>query len=596
MQFSDFSHHLLELEGTSSRLEMTRILAELFKKLKGKEIEQVSYLLEGQLVPQYLSLEFQLSIKMVLRALVRIEAKQDESGGEPINLFGEADASELEATIQKRYKKLGDVGLLAAEILEKNKAKDISISQVYEELVTIAQENGEGSQERKLAQLVGLLQKLDGSSAKFVSRIIVGRLRLGFSTMTMLDALSWTQTGTKEETTLLEEAFQRKADLGKLANTYLEASTKEQRLKALATYQTEEGVPIVPQLCQRLNSPEEVIEKMSEVIVEPKYDGLRVQIHVDASIKSSKPEIRAFTRNLENVSQMFPELQQLPKYFNQAKSVILDAEAIGFDPSTGKLALFQTTMTRKRKHEIEETANAIPLKFFIFDVIAIDGKSLINEKLRVRKDLLAKLIKDNETFLPTDFIVTSDPKELQTYHEEKLAEGLEGVVIKQVNAPYQSGRKNWYWVKMKEKAGTQGKLTDTLDTVVMGYYFGRGKRTAFGIGAFLVGVLDAENKLKTIAKIGTGLSDEQFKELKERADTLVVKEKPAEYEVAKALIPDVWITPNIVTEVAADELTVSPNHSAGYALRFPRLIRFRTDKGWENATTMTEVEQMLAAT
>ncbi|MDQ5951565.1 MAG: ligase 1 [Patescibacteria group bacterium] len=594
MQFAEFSKHLLELEKTASRLEMTRILAELFKKLKGEEIEEVSYLLEGQLVPQYLSLEFQLSIKMVLRALVRIEGSASGKG-EATNLFGEADSSELEGALQKRYKKLGDVGLLAAEVLDDSTAERLTISQVYKELVAIAQENGEGSQERKLASLVELFQKLDAASAKFVSRIIVGRLRLGFSTMTMLDALSWAQTGSKEETALLEEAFQRKADLGKLARTYLETSSTEQRAKVLESYQTEEGVPIVPQLCQRLNSPQEVIEKMGEVIVEPKYDGLRVQIHIDASTKSGDPEIRAFTRNLENVSQMFPELQHLPKLLTKAKSVILDAEAIGYDPATGKLALFQTTMTRKRKHEIEATATSIPLKFFVFDVIAIDGQSLIDKTLRERKDLLSKLFKQNETFLPTEFIVTKDPNELQTYHEEQLAEGLEGVVIKQVIAPYQSGRKNWYWVKMKEKAGTQGKLTDTLDTVVMGYYFGRGKRTAFGIGAFLVGVLDAQNTLKTIAKIGTGLSDEQFKELKERADKLVIQEKPAEYEVAKALIPDVWITPNIVTEVAADELTISPNHSAGYALRFPRLIRFRTDKSWENATTMTEVEQMLAA-
>lgn len=591
MKFAYFSHHLAQLESTASRLEMTRVLAELYQQLKGEEIEQASYLLEGQLVPQYLSLEFQLSIKMVVRALARIKSQQTGQAAEATTLFGESDLSQTEAEIQKHYKKLGDVGLLAEDVLSESRASSRSVSEVYQSLAVIAREGGEGSQERKLNGLVNLLQDLDAVSAKYVCRIIIGRLRLGFSTMTMLDALSWAKTGTKEETTLLEEAYQRKADLGKLARTYLATSNDSDRKQALDTYQTEEGVPIVPQLCQRLNDPEEVIEKMSEVIVEPKYDGLRVQIHVDAGKNGHEPEIRAFTRNLENVSHMFPELAQLPKFLN-AKSVILDAEAIGFNPATGKLLLFQATITRKRKHQVEETAQSIPLKFFVFDVIAVDGKSLIAEKLRDRKDVLSKLFKQNDSFVQTEYIITSDPKELQTYHESQLGDGLEGVVIKQVNAPYQSGRKNWYWVKMKEKTGTQGKLTDTLDCVVLGYYFGRGKRTVFGIGAFLVGVLDTENKFLTLAKIGTGLSDEQFKELKIRADQLISDEQPPEYEVAKELRPDVWIKPEIVVEVAADELTVSPNHSAGYALRFPRLVKFRDDKSWEQSTTLEEVQGM----
>lgn len=592
MQFVDFSQHLSQLETTSSRLEMTSILADLYQHLKGEEIEQASYLLEGQLVPQYLSLEFQLSVKMIIRALARIQSQQTGKVAESITLFGESDSSQVESDVQKQYKKLGDVGLLAQEILSDNSTSSLNIHEVYEQLVVIAQENGEGSQERKLQRLVTLLEELDSLSAKYVVRIIVGRLRLGFSTMTMLDALSWAKTGSKQETAQLEEAFQRKADLGKLARTYLETTSEQQRLSALENYQTEEGVPIVPQLCQRLNDPEEVIEKMGEVIAEPKYDGLRVQIHMDASKTGSKPEIRAFTRNLENVSHMFPELAQLPELIN-AKSVILDAEAIGYDPTSGKLLLFQATMTRKRKHNIEETAQTIPLKFFVFDVIAVDGQSLINKELRERKDLLSSLFKQNEVFQPTEFIVTSDPKELQTYHEDQLGVGLEGVVIKQVVAPYQSGRKNWYWVKMKEKTGTRGKLNDTLDCVVMGYYFGRGKRTVFGIGAFLVGILDTENTFKTIAKIGTGLSDEQFKDLKIRADQLTSDSQPAEYDVRKELFPDIWIKPEIVVEVAADELTISPLHSAGYALRFPRLVRFRDDKSWKQATTLEEVQTML---
>ncbi|PIR61933.1 MAG: hypothetical protein COU66_01195 [Candidatus Pacebacteria bacterium CG10_big_fil_rev_8_21_14_0_10_44_11] len=589
MKFANFAAHLSQLEQTPSRLAMTEILAKLFHQLDKTEIAQACYLLEGQLVPQYLSLEFQLSVKMVLRALAKIQAKKFGQLSEGKTLFGESDLSQVEARVQRQYKKLGDVGALAQELLSNNQSTALSLNQVYDQLVAIAKEGGEGSQERKLTGLTELLDKLEALSAKYVCRIIVGRLRLGFSTMTMLDALSWAQTGSKAETPLLEEAFQRKADLGKLAETYLAAKTESNRAAMLKNYQAEAGVPIVPQLCQRLNDPQEVIEKMQQVIVEPKYDGLRVQIHLNKS-SSGQPEIMAFTRNLENVTHMFPELNKLSVVLN-ADSVILDAEAIGYDPSSGKLLPFQATIRRKRKHQVEQTAQSVPLRFFIFDVISVNGQSLIDKKLQERKDVLIKLIKQNDTFVVTEYIITSDPKELQNFHESQLGDGLEGVVMKQVAAPYQSGRKNWYWVKMKEKTGTQGKLTDTLDCVVMGYYFGRGKRTVFGIGAFLVGVLDGEN-FKTLAKIGTGLSDEQFKELKRRSDVVAVLEPPKEYTVAKSLRPDVWLIPKIVVEVAADELTKSPQHSAGLALRFPRLVKFRDDKSWQEATTLQEVISM----
>lgn len=593
MTFTTFSEYLTKLGATSSRIEMMKILAELFQKLDGEEIEQSSYLLEGRLVPQYFSLEFQLSVKMVLRSLARIHAS-NEAGSADGNttLFGEADNSVSETFAEKIYKTLGDIGLVAEQIIPAKKQSTLTISEVYHLLSDIARESGEGSQERKLAALIELLLQLDPDSAKYVTRIIVGRMRLGFSTMTMLDALSWATTGTKDSTEALEEAFQKKADFGKLARVYLEASDENAREKALEKYDVEVGIPIVPQLCQRLNDPEEVIKKMTEVLVEPKYDGLRVQIHFVRHPKSSKLQYTAYTRNLEEVSAMFPELRKLAEYVS-ADTLILDAEAIGFDPKTGKLLLFQETMNRKRKHLITETAAKIPLRFFVFDVLSINGESLIAKKLRDRKDVLNKLFKKNDLFVQTEYITTTDPKKLQTFHEQKLSEGLEGVVIKQVDAPYQSGRKNWYWVKLKEKTGTQGKLSDTLDVVVMGYYFGRGKRTVFGIGAFLVGVLESENRFVTIAKIGTGLSDDQFKELKQRADTLVAKTQPKEYRVDKALFPDVWITPEIVVEVAADELTKSPNHSAGYALRFPRLVKFREDKDWQNATTLKEIQEML---
>lgn len=581
MQFTTFADYLEKLEQTSSRLEMTYQLADLYKALETDEVLKASHLLQGQLVPAYEGVEFQLSVKMIIRALARI--KDGAVPTQEATLFNEPDFSQAETEVTQLYKQKGDAGLVAAEILAvKNTKSTLTLIAVYDALLLIAHDHGQGSQERKLVQLIELMEQLDPLGAKYVARIIVGRLRLGFSTMTMIDALSWAQAGDKSESKLLEDAYQKKADIGKLAQVYMNARNSDERAKALAAYTVEVGVPLVPALCQRLNSSAEIIEKMTEVIAEPKFDGLRVQIHV---VKGEL--VRTFTRNLEESSEMFPELIKAVEILN-CRSCILDAEAIGYDRETGELKPFQETITRKRKHGISETAEQIPIRCYVFDVLAIDGKSLLSETLQTRKALLKKLFSENDVLKQTPYIVTADATELRNFHEAQLEQGLEGAVIKQIDSIYQSGRKGWSWVKIKEEEGSRGKLNDTLDCIVMGYYAGRGKRTVFGVGAFLVGVLDDDKTIKTIAKIGTGLSDDQFVELKNRCESLTSAEKPSLYDVDKSLVPDVWVSPHIVVEIAADEITKSPNHSAGVALRFPRLVKFRDDKNWEQATTVNE--------
>ena len=595
MQFSEFSTYLQELEGLSSRLDMTAKLSALYKTLSPQEMVEASYLLLGRLVPLYQSLEFQMSEKMIVRALARL---QPEVEFDAADLFGEQADGALEQ-VQARFKTLGDIGLVAEAVMseywgENEAKKTVSVSAVFDQLVSIARAAGAGSQEQKLELLVALLKQLDPVSAKFVTRIIVGKVRLGFSTMTMLDALSWAATGDKSETKALDLAYQKKADIGLLAQTYLAEKDQAQRLIALDAYAVEVGVPVVPQLCQRLNSAEEMIEKMTTIYAEPKYDGLRVQIHLN---KKAAPgsQYAVFTRSLEDATHMFPEIAELAGQLN-ADQVILDGEAIGYDRATGALLPFQDTITRKRKHDVAEVSADIPLKFFIFDVLFVDGSGYLDTPLQERKDVLDKLLIENEHFVKTKFLTTSDPKELEEFHEEQLAEGLEGMVVKQLDAPYQSGRKGWSWVKMKEKAGTQGKLTDTIDGIVLGYYLGRGKRTQFGLGALLVGILDTTNsgeQIVTLAKTGTGMSEAQLVELKELCDAAQVADKPEQYVVHKSLLPDVWVRPKVVVELAADEITTSKNHSAGKALRFPRLLKIRRDKTWEQATTTTELSSIV---
>ncbi|NCN87359.1 MAG: ATP-dependent DNA ligase [Candidatus Pacebacteria bacterium] len=588
MTFFEFSQSLQKLEETAARLEMTYQLADLFKNFSHDEIIPSFYLMQGKLVPPYESKEFNLSVKMALRALAKFNKAENKE--QAIDLFGEVSEhnSNLEK-VTKIYKEVGDLGLVAQKVileLDNNISSKLTINQVFNNLVKIAEDGGEGSQDRKVDSLVSLLEKLEPISAKYVIRVVIGKLRLGFSTMTMIDALSWAKTKSKDESKKIELAYQKKADLGQIAQVYLAQNDTQKRLKELENISVEAGIPVVPALCSRLNSSEEIIEKMGEVYAEPKFDGLRVQIHFNRTKDGVK--IRAFTRNLEDVSDMFPELDQAEHIF-KCDSCVLDSEAIGFNPETGELVEFQKTMTRKRKHNVEQTALSVPIRFYVFDVLELDSQSFLDKTLRERKGQLGNIFEKNEVFLQTDYIITNDPIKLRSFHEEQLTAGLEGAVMKKVDSIYVSGRKGWSWVKIKEEEGSQGKLSDTLDLVVMGYYAGRGKRSQFGIGAVLVGVIDKEEQVKTIAKIGTGLTEEQLKKMKKLCDENQTSIKPENYSIHKNLLPDVFCKPVVVIEVAADEITKSPTHSAQVALRFPRMLNFRTDKSLEQVTTQAEL-------
>lgn len=597
MEFSTFSTFLQRIEQTTKRLEMTHILAELFAHLKGKEIQQACYLMQGRVVPAYIPKEFQLSTKMLIRVLATFIPEE-------IN----GDVSPVEK-LTTRYKQVGDIGTFAEEVIttvENKTQNQVDIQTVFATLVEITETQGQGSQAKKVELTQELFSQLDPLSVRYVARIVAGNMRLGFSDMTMIDALSWTIKGDKSLSSQIEDAYQKQADIGVIAQTLLEKG-----IEALTNITVKVGTPVIPALCQRLNTAQEIIEKMGKVYAEPKYDGTRVQIHCQKGsrgqeIVNSKQEdttnyqlpttnyqIRTFTRNLEESSHMFPELQEIGKYLH-CDSCILDSEAIGYDPETGNLLPFQQTIQRKRKHGVEEIAQSIPLRFFIFDVLAVDGESYIDKPLIERKQRLTQLVQPSKTFVQASYLETDDVQTLREYHEEQLAQGLEGVVIKKVDAPYQSGRKGFSWVKIKEAEGVRGKLSDTVDGIVMGYFYGTGKRTQFGMGAVLVGVLNPEGEVVSISKVGSGFTEASTQEFIQRAQPFIKATQPKMYQVHKLLLPDVWLDPGIVIEIAADEITKSPSHTSGVALRFPRIIRFRDDKTWQQATSVEEITQMVS--
>jgi len=568
MEFKKLADYFQKLEKTSSRLEITRLLSSLFKEAKADEIAKVCYLSLGRLTPLYESVEFNLAERMMFKVIGKVAEKDGEK-------------------IKEEFKEKGDLGEVVFENHKGVKDKNLSVEEVYQRLFEVAKEEGAGSVKRKVNKMAELLVNLDNLSAKYVVRVPLGKLRLGFSDATLLDALSWMMTGDKSKREEIESAYNVQADVGKIAEI-----VKTSGLKNLGKVRIALGTPIMPALPQRLPTAEEMLEKVGvgfkgKVAVEPKYDGTRLQIHFSDKL------VRIFTRNLENVTEMFPDLKEVVLKEVKAKIAILDGEAIGFDPQTGKFLPFQETIKRKRKYGIGQKAKEVPLKFFVFDIFHKDGKDLMPLPFEKRRQILEKMVSsDDKTIILSPQIVTDNPRELREYHDEQIKKGLEGVMVKKLKAPYEPGRRGYTWVKFKSEKGKKGAgLTDTLDCVVMGYYKGRGKRAGFGIGAFLVGIRK-KGQILSISKVGTGLTDEQWREMRVRSEKCEVRSEPKEYLVDKNLAPDVWCLPKIVVEIEADNITKSPIHASKYALRFPRLVRFRDDKSPDQATTLKETEKL----
>jgi len=558
---------------------MTKILADLFKESSVAEIDKVVYLSLGLLAPKYSATEMAMAEKMIIRAIAQAINSDSRS-------------------VQKEYKKLGDLGQAVFQIKKNTQKSDINIEEIFAKLLEIAKDGGVGSQERKVNKMSLIIKNVDNLSAKYLVRIPIKKLRLGFSDMTILDALSWSKTGNKSLRKKLEAGFSVFSDIGQIAKIF-----KKDGIKGVEKIVSHIGIPILPAKAERLGTAEEILEKMKgECVLEPKYDGFRVQLHFDKNKKPDNNEnelflfatddffIRIFSRNLEDMTHMFPDIALQLKNIN-ASSAIIDGEAIAYSPKTGRFLPFQETVQRKRKHDITAKAKEIPLKVFCFDLLSLNGKSLLSLPFWQRRQELEKIIISNKynSIILTEQAVARNPGEFNKFFDRVVNEGLEGLMAKKSDSIYQAGARNFNWVKFK--AGMTKELSDTIDCVVMGYYKGLGKRNEFGIGAFLVGIPD-RGKILTVSKIGTGLTDLQWREMYKRIEKIKVSQKPKEYEVNKNLFPDVWCQPQLVVEIEADTITKSPIHTAGLALRFPRLKNFRDDKDINQATHKHELEKI----
>lgn len=574
MKFKDLAAYLEQIENTSSSNEIIVLTAEMIQRLSPDEVPFALYLMLGILGPAYDTVEFGLSDKLVARAVAHALDRKTKD-------------------IEQAYKQIGDLGTVYAQ-LGGTVSQHLSIEQVYHQLREVADTKGKGSVDAKINTLTQLLHSLDQLEGKYVIRIILERLRTGLADAKVLDALSWVLVGDKSLRKDIEGAYNVLPDIGHVAKVVLADGTE-----GLQKVTVTPGVPIRPAQSERLPTPERIVEKLGEFAVEPKMDGFRVQIHVFG--KGDSRQVRLFSRNLNEMTHMFPDIlaaaAKLP-----VKDGIFDSEAVAFNPDTNEYLPFQDTVKRRRKHGVEEMSARVPLRVFLFDTLYLNGQTLLDTPAADRFAQLTSLDYSTQSVIEvTRHDVVDSVQQLRTLFDLYVSEGLEGVMCKKLDAEYQAGSRNFNWVKYKR--ATDQALNDTVDVVVMGYYAGQGQRNRFGIGAFLVGVYDEESGMfQSLAKIGTGLSDEQWKDMKVRLDLCSTDDKPKNYEVHPNLAPDMWTLPKVVVEVAADEITRSPIHTAakgensldgsGLALRFPRLVRVRDDKNPFDTTTPRELRSM----
>lgn len=566
MKFSELADYFERLEATTKRNEMVAILAELFKSLTPQEIEKVAYLCQERLVPNYEKIEFGISEKLLAKSLAKALSKDEEE-------------------VWNLYKEIGDLGLLAQRYIGEGKG-ELEVLDVYNRLMDIATTTGKGSIEKKTDKLAELFSLTSGKEAKYINRIVLGRLRLGIGDPTILDAFSYAYSGDKSLRPVIERAYNLCSDLGLVGFTLFSKG-----LEAIRDFKVQVGKPIRMALAERLPSAEEIISKIGKCSVEPKFDGFRCQIHKDGD------RIKIFSRNLEDNTEMFPDLVEGAKKQIDAESAIIEGEALAFNEEAQEFFPFQVTVQRKRKYEIETIMADLPLKLFAFDLLYVDGEDYTPRPYIERRERLKSLILPGNVIMVADSIITDNPKELNLFFENAIGSGLEGIVAKRLDASYQAGARNFNWIKLKRSY--KGELSDTVDLVIIGYYVGRGARAKFGIGSLLAGVYDPDtDTFKTIAKIGSGLTEEEWVKMKNLLDEIRVDSKPS--RVISILEPDVWVEPRYVVEVRADEITRSPVHTAGkdgeelgYALRFPRVERFvRIDRRPEDATTVKEILEM----
>ena len=571
MEFSIITEIFEKMENTAKRIELTSLLVELLKKTPKKIIPNVVYLLQGIIRPNFEGVELGIAEKLAIRAI-------SKSSGLPIK------------KIDDEYRKGGDLGITASNILKLKtqttfKTEKITIERVYETLFKIAKLEGKGSQDLKMKYISSLLNDATPLEAKFVLKILLGTLRLGIAENTVMDALAIAFTGKKENKEQIENAYNVSSDLGKVS---LIVATDG--IDGIKKFKISLFSPIRPMLADRIKSEEDAIKKMPEQFAaEYKLDGERVQIHKQSN------KIILFSRRLENITQYYPDIvENIGKSLNVNEG-IFEAEIVPINENTGEFLPFQELMHRRRKYKLEQAVLQYPITVNFFDVLYYDKKNCLDLEYSERRKILERLIAEDNFSKLVPMLLVKNENEIEDFLENSINAGCEGLMLKTTNAPYRAGTRGSNWLKLKREY--RNELGDSLDLIVIGAYFGRGRRTGL-YGTLLLGTYNPKlDNFPSVCKVGTGFTDESLDQLYQiLSNKVTLKKNP---RIISEMEADVWFEPELILEIVASEVTLSPIHKtgfdsvrkgSGFALRFPKFTgKIRYEKAVEDASTGEEV-------
>lgn len=571
MQFSLVSDVFEKMEATTKRLELTQHLVDLFKATPKDVISKVVYLIQGKIRPDFEGVELGVAEKLAIRAI-------SKSAGIPVKRIYEVFVED------------GDIGHAALKVLEQKMqttfmVQQITVERVYDTLVKIANLEGARSQDMKMKYISSLLNDATPREAKFLLKIIMGTLRLGIADNTVMDALAISYTGSRDNRAKLEEAYNVSSDLGRVADEVARFG-----LSGLDNFQITIFSPIRPMLAERVKSEAEAVEKMGgQFAAEYKLDGERVQIHIQDK------KVVLFSRRLENITSYYPDIVENIAKSLKTTEIILEAEAVAMNEGTGEYLPFQELMHRRRKYDIAKTVEQYPITVNLFDVMYLNGKDLLNAPYEERRNRLEQTVIENDFVRMVPKTTVRTENEIEEFLENAINAGCEGLMLKVLDAPYRAGSRGSNWLKLKREY--RNELGDSLDLVVIGAFFGKGRRTG-RYGTLLLATYSHEDDtFESICKVGTGFTDEnldQFYQILQNKVTL--KKNP---RIQSGMEPDVWFEPELVIEVVASEITLSPVHTtardsirkgSGLALRFPKFTgKIRIEKAPEDASTDQEI-------
>jgi len=571
MKFSVLSDSLEKMELTTKRLELTDILVELIKKTPTNRISKVIYLIQGKIRPNFEGVELGIAEKLVIRAI-------SKSSGTTIKKI-EAD-----------YNDDGDLGKTGANILKQKtqttfSAETITLDRVYNTLLKISNLEGKGSQDMKMKYISSLLNDATPIESKFVLKILLGTLRLGIAENTVMDALAIAFTGKKENRQIVENAYSVSSDLGKVSEVLA-----TEGLDGILKFNTSLFSPIRPMLADRVKSEQDAIKKIeNEFAAEYKLDGERAQIH------KKNNEIILFSRSLENITKYYPDIVEKISNSINANEGIFEAEIVAINESTGNFLPFQELMHRRRKHKLEQAILDYPITVNFFDLLYYNGNDFLEKPYSERRKNLESIIKENNFARLIPMSIVKKEEDISEILENSINSGCEGLMLKVLNSPYRAGTRGNNWLKLKREY--QNELGDSLDLVVVGAFFGRGRRTG-KYGTLLLSTYNSESDtFPTICKVGTGFTDENLDQLFQiLSNKVILKKNP---RVESSIEADIWFEPELVLEIVASEITLSPIHKTGldmirkdtgFALRFPKFTgKIRTEKSVEDASVDEEV-------